>query len=120
MKTRTINGHDVEESVLAIREAMAYVREERKPYFLEARVSRLYGHSSATGGNFITDELDPVALFEKQLQDGGLLNAKKIGELREKYTAEFLEMAKKVKEEPMPDPATIYDFTYCGQKGRYW
>ena len=23
-------------------------------------------------------------------------------------------------EEPMPDPATIYDHIYCGQKGRYW
>ena len=41
-------------------------------------------------------------------------------EIREQYTEQMLEMSKKVKEEPAPDPSTIYDFTYSGQKGRYW
>jgi hypothetical protein len=29
-------------------------------------------------------------------------------------------MALKVKQEPMPDPSTIYDFTYWQQKGKYF
>jgi 2-oxoisovalerate dehydrogenase E1 component alpha subunit len=120
MKTRTINGNDVEESTIALREAIAYIRTERKPFLLEARVSRLYGHSSATGANFIGNEEDPLVTFESQLESAGLLTRKEMEALREKYNAEMLEMAKQVVEEPMPDASTIYDYTYCGQKGRYW
>src|SRR5262249_986514 len=113
MKTRTINGNNVEESFAAIKEAMAYVRKERKPFLLEARVSGLYGHSSATGANFIGNEEDPIVTFEAQLEAAGILTRKQMDELREKYNNEMLEMAKQVVEEPMPDPSTIYDYTYC-------
>ena len=115
-----INGNDVEESYLGIREAMEYVRKERRPYILEAKVSRLYGHSSATGANFVTDEEDPLVVFEGKLESGGLISRKEMNEKREAYTAEMLSLSKKVLEEPMPDPSTIYDFTYAGQKGKYW
>ncbi len=33
---------------------------------------------------------------------------------------ELRTMADKVKTEPQPDPASIYDFTYAEQKGKYW
>jgi 2-oxoisovalerate dehydrogenase E1 component alpha subunit len=120
MKTRVINGNDVEESYFAIQEAMEYIRTERKPYLLEARVSRLYGHSSASGANFVGSEADPIERFEEQLESQGVLTKKAMTEIREKYTAEFLEIAKRVKEEAMPDPSTIYDNTYWKQKGKYW
>ncbi len=120
MKTRTIDGTDVEESYSAVKEAMDYIRTERKPYFLEVRVSRLYGHSSASGANFVDKEADPLALFEKKLVDQNVMSRKDMDQLREKYNQEFLAMAKKVKNEPMPDPSTIYDYTYYDQKGKYW
>lgn len=120
IQSAVINGNDPEESYFAIQEAMKYIRKNRKPYFIESRVSRLYGHSSASGANFVTQEVDCLAEFEKKIEEAGLLTRKKMDEMRERYTAEMLEMAKKVKEEPMPDPATIYDHIYYGQKGRYW
>lgn len=120
IKNRVINGNDPEESFLALQEAMNYVRKERKPFLLEARVSRLYGHSSATGANYVKDELDCVVEFEKRLEKGGILTRKEMDAIREKYTAEMLAMAQQVKEEPMPDPSTIYDHTYFGQKGKYF
>lgn len=120
MKTRTINGNDVEESWFAIKEAMDYIRTERKPYLLESRVSRLYGHSSATGCNFVTDEEDCLVTFESQLESAGLMTRKEMDELRERYNQEFLQLSIQVKNEPMPDPASIYDYVYAGQKGRYW
>lgn len=120
IKTATINGLDVEESWFTLQQAMDYVRKERKPFLLEANVSRLYGHSSATGANLITSEEDPIATFEGKLEKAGILTRKEMDDLREKYNAEFLEMSKRVKDEPMPDPSTIYDHTYAGQKGRYW
>jgi 2-oxoisovalerate dehydrogenase E1 component alpha subunit len=120
MKTMHINGNDVEEAWLGIKEAMDYIRAERKPVLLEARVSRLYGHSSATGCNFVTNEEDCIASFESKLEAGGILTRKEMDQLREKYTQEMLEISQQVKQEPQPDPQSIYDHVYCGQKGRYW
>lgn len=120
IKARTINGNDVEESWLAIQEAMDYIRKERKPYFIEAMVSRLYGHSSASGANWIEGEVDPLAEFEKKLESAGVLTRKKMDEIRERYNQQMLEMHQQVRQEPMPDPSTIYDHTYVGQKGRYF
>ncbi|MCM0606861.1 MAG: thiamine pyrophosphate-dependent dehydrogenase E1 component subunit alpha [Xanthomonadaceae bacterium] len=120
IEAKVINGNDVEESWFAIKEAMEYVRTERKPYFIESRVSRLYGHSSASGANFQPNEVDPVVIFEQKLEAAGVLSRKEMDELREKKAADLLEMQKQVREEPMPDPSTIYDYTYFGQKGKYW
>ncbi len=120
MKTMLIDGNDAEESWLAIDEAMKYIRKERKPVLLECRVSRLYGHSSATGCNLVTEEEDCLVRFEKKLEAGGLLTRKKMDELRERLNQQMLELSQKVKQEPMPDASSIYDFTYKDQKGRYW
>lgn len=120
IKTRVINGLDVEESFFAIQDAMSYIRTERKPFLMEAKVTRMYGHSSATGANLIAGEEDPVATFEAQLAAAGIVSPREANEIRERYNAEMLDMAKKVKDEPMPDGSTIYDYTYFGQKGRYW
>ncbi|MCM2322712.1 MAG: thiamine pyrophosphate-dependent dehydrogenase E1 component subunit alpha [Oligoflexia bacterium] len=120
MRTATINGNDVEESWFALEEAMRYVRRERKPFLLEARVSRLYGHSSASGANFTPNEQDPIVEFEKKLETAGILTRERMDQLRETYNQEMLELSRKVKEEPLPSPSTIYDHIYQGQKGRYW
>ena len=120
IKTRVINGNDVEESWFALQEAMEYVRKERKPYLLEARVSRLYGHSSASGANFVPGEEDPLVTFEAKLEKAGILSRAKMDEIRANHTQEMLDIAKKVKEEAMPDGSTIYDHVYKGQKGKYF
>ncbi len=120
IKNRVINGNDPEEAYLAIQEAMAYIRKERKPFLLEARVSRLYGHSSATGANLVKGEDDSLTLFENKLEKSGVLSRKEMDALREKYTEEMLQLSLQVKQEPMPDPSTIYDNTFKGQKGRYF
>ncbi len=120
IKTMIVNGNDVEESWFALKEAMEYIRKERKPVLIESFVSRLYGHSSATGCNFVKEEVDSLAEFEKKLEAGGILTRKQMDELRERYTQEMLEMSQRVKQEPMPDPSSIYDYVYAGQKGRYW
>lgn len=120
IKTMLINGNDVEESYLAIQEAMNYIRKERKPVLMEAKVSRLYGHSSATGCNFVTSETDCLATFEKRLEDGKILTRKQMDKIREDYNQQMLEIAQQVKQEPLPDGSTIYDHVYFEQKGKYW
>ncbi|MBI2712015.1 MAG: thiamine pyrophosphate-dependent dehydrogenase E1 component subunit alpha [Bdellovibrio sp.] len=120
MKTLTINGNDVEESYTHLKECIDYIRKERKPVLIEAKVSRLYGHSSATGCNFAADEEDCLAVFEKRLEKAGVLSRAKMDQIRENYVKTMLEVSQQVKQEPMPDPSTIYDHVYANQKGRYW
>jgi 2-oxoisovalerate dehydrogenase E1 component alpha subunit len=120
MKTMSINGNDVDDAWAGLDEAISYIRKERKPVLLEARVSRLYGHSSATGCNYVSSEDDCLTIFEGQLEANGILTRKKMDDLRAAYTQEMLEIAQKVKTEAMPDGSTIYDHIYEGQMGRYW
>ncbi|HTL13149.1 MAG TPA: thiamine pyrophosphate-dependent dehydrogenase E1 component subunit alpha [Bdellovibrionota bacterium] len=120
IKTAVVNGNDVEEAWEAIRQAMEYVRTERKPFLMEARVSRLYGHSSASGANRVEGEADCLALFETKLEKAGVLSRKEMDSIHDKYEVEMREKAAQAKTEPMPDPGSIYDFTYYKQRGKYF
>jgi 2-oxoisovalerate dehydrogenase E1 component alpha subunit len=115
METKTINGNDPEISYREIKKAMDYVRSERKPFLLEVMVSRLYGHSSSSGANFITDEADPLAELEKTLEQRGILTRAQMDQLREKHTQSLLEASKRVRGEPQPEGSTIYDHVFAPQ-----
>ncbi len=117
IRSRVINGNDAVESYTAVKEAMEYVRKERKPFLLEAKVSRLYGHSSASGAMLQTHEEDSLTLLEQKLIAANQLSKEKIQAMRGRYEEDFRLMAEQVKTEPQPDPASIYDFTYWQQKG---
>lgn len=120
IKTEVVNGNDVMASYEAIYKAMEYVRKERKPFLLEAKVSRLYGHSSASGAMFNPKEEDPLTLFQNKLLTEKLLTQEQVEKMRKQYEEELRALADKVKTEPQPDPSSIYDFTYAQQKGKYW
>jgi 2-oxoisovalerate dehydrogenase E1 component subunit alpha len=113
MPTATVDGNDPEASWAALKKAMDYVRTERKPYLLEAMVSRLYGHSSASGANFVKDEADCLFRFEKKLEERKLLSRKQMDEMRARFTQELLEAGKRVREEPQPKPETIWDHIFA-------
>jgi 2-oxoisovalerate dehydrogenase E1 component alpha subunit len=112
IESKTIDGNDPEVSYREIAAAMEYVRKERKPFLLEAMLSRLYGHSSASGANLVNDEADCLTGFERRLEERGLLSRQQMDELRARYTAELLAAHKQVKEEPQPDPGTIHDHVF--------
>ncbi|MBN19976.1 MAG: 3-methyl-2-oxobutanoate dehydrogenase [Bdellovibrionaceae bacterium] len=120
IQSKVVNGNDVEESYFAIKEAMDYIRKERKPYFIESQVSRLFGHSSASGANFVSGEVDCLNEFEKRLVAQKVMTESQMKKIKADYEKEFLALAQQVKTEPMPDPSTIYDYTYWNQKGKYW
>jgi len=120
IKTAVVNGNDVEEAWEGIHQAMEYVRTERKPFLMEARVSRLYGHSSASGANRVEGEVDCLTSFETKLEKAGVLSRKEMDAIHGKYEVEMREKAAQAKTEPMPDPNSIYDFTYYKQRGKYF
>lgn len=119
IKNAVVDGNDPVASYNLLQQAMAYVRQERKPFLLEAKVSRLYGHSSASGAVF-QDEPDPVTMFEQTLLANKHITEDKIKALKQQYSEEFRRLAEQVAGEPQPTADSIYDFTYYQQQGRYW
>ena len=118
IKTKTIDGNDPISSYLELKEAFEYVRTERKPYLVEARVSRLYGHSSASGSNYASNELDCIPQFEAKLEAAGMLSKAEAKAVRDRYTEQLADLARAVKEEPFPDGSTIWDHVFHGEPGR--
>lgn len=113
MQTATIDGNDVESAYAGLKKAMDYVRTERKPYLLEAMVSRLNGHSSASGANFVTSETDCLALWEKKMEERKLRSRAEMDDMRAKFTQELLEAAKRVREEPQPTGESIWEHVFA-------
>jgi 2-oxoisovalerate dehydrogenase E1 component alpha subunit len=109
IESKTIDGNDPEVSYREIAAAMEYIRTERKPFLLEAMVSRLYGHSSASGANVVPDEADCLKGFEKKLEDRKVLTRQQMEELRHKYATELQEAHRKVRQEPQPKGDSIYE-----------
>jgi 2-oxoisovalerate dehydrogenase E1 component alpha subunit len=112
IEAKTIDGNDPEIAYRELAAAMDYVRSTRKPFLLEAMVSRLYGHSSASGANPVLDEPDCVKAFEAKLEKRGYLTRAQMDELRAQLAAELQEAHKKVRKEPLPDGRTIYDHVF--------
>jgi 2-oxoisovalerate dehydrogenase E1 component alpha subunit len=113
MEAMTIDGNDPVNAYREIKRAMDYVRQERKPFLLEAMVSRLYGHSSSSGGNFVTEEIDCLARFEVTLAERGVLTRARMDALRARYTQELLDAVEKVRKEPAPDPRSVGDHVFA-------
>src|SRR5215471_18189808 len=113
MRVKTINGNDPVTSYLELKEAIGYVRKERKPFLLEAMVSRLYGHSSASGANFVTAEQDSIVEFEKKLEAHGVLTRAEMDQVRTRWTDEITAKARQVRDEPLPEPSTIWKHIYA-------
>jgi 2-oxoisovalerate dehydrogenase E1 component alpha subunit len=109
IESKTIDGNDPEVAYRELAAAMEYVRSERKPFLLEALVSRLFGHSSASGANAVVDEADCLKGFEKKLEERKLLTRQQIEALRQKYAQELQEAHRKVRQEPQPKGDTIYE-----------
>jgi 2-oxoisovalerate dehydrogenase E1 component alpha subunit len=117
IKSKTIDGNDPISAYLELKEAFEYVRTERKPYLVEANVSRLYGHSSASGANYVTAENDCLTRFEERLAEHGVLSRAEAQQKRERYTEQMADLARQAKEEPMPDGQSIWQHVFHGEAG---
>ncbi|MDP9036020.1 MAG: thiamine pyrophosphate-dependent dehydrogenase E1 component subunit alpha [Myxococcota bacterium] len=115
IKSAVIDGNDAEVAYLELMKAMEYVRNERKPFLLEATVSRLYGHSSASGTNLVTDEPDCLTLFEAKLEQQRILTRAAMDDLRARCTQELLDATKIVREELPPTADAIWDHVFAAR-----
>ncbi len=120
IKSRVINGNDPIESYLTLKEDMEYIRKTGKPAFIEAHVSRLYGHSSASGANPVQGEVDPVMEFQKRLLKANLLTANDAKSLWENFEAEGVRATELSRSEGVPSADSVWDHTYADNENADW
>lgn len=119
MRTEVINGNDPIECYRKLEEIMAYIRKTRKPVLLEAMVSRLYGHSSASGANPVP-EVDCLKQFEAKLLREGILKEAEVKALWEQLDAEARAAQELVRQEPEPSAESIWDYVYFNGENADW
>lgn len=115
IRSRVINGNDPVETYVTLKEDMEYIRKTGKPAFVEAHVSRLYGHSSASGANPVQGEVDPVKEFEKRLLKADVLTANDAAKVWEDFEAEGVRATETARREPVPLPESVWDHTYVNE-----
>lgn len=111
MRTAMIDGNDVVASWETLKTAIDYVRTTRKPFLLEAKVSRLHGHSSASGANRTEDE-DPITRFELRLRGRGMIKPEQIADVWNRCTEKANEAVLLARQEPNPSPGSIFDHVW--------
>ncbi len=119
MRTRVIDGNDPIETYLALGSEMAYIRKTGKPVLLEANVSRLYGHSSATGANLIPDR-DCVLAFEKLLLENDVLRPAEAKKIWTDYTEEARQAQETARLDAVPQADSVWDNVYAGSENADW
>jgi 2-oxoisovalerate dehydrogenase E1 component alpha subunit len=107
-----VDGNDVVASWHAVRRALAQCRTQRRPYMLEARVSRLHGHSSSSGAGRVEGEKDCLTILERRLLAAGVERH----ELDQVYADAKVEVEAAVQQavkEPKPTVADVLKHTYA-------
>ncbi len=112
IKGEVVDGNDPVASWHCIRRAMDYCRTQRSPFMIEAKVSRLYGHSSSSGAPHSSDS-DCIELFENKLVARGILDRDTIEQVQAEAKAEADAAADQVVNEPRPEPNDVQKFTYA-------
>lgn len=120
IRSRVINANDPVETYLALQEEMEYIRRTGKPSFVEAKLSRLYGHSSASGANFVTTEVDCLKEFENKLFAAGFINKAEAKNIWEKYEKEGFDAQQQVRSEPVPTAESIWDNVFANNENADW
>jgi len=120
MHAELVNGMDV----LAVRDAIMRAaegcRKGQGPYLIELNTYRYYGHSLTDPRNEYRtkDEesawknVDPIALYVRQLKDCGLLDDSSFAELQKKVTERNARAAKQAAASPDPAAADVIKYMY--------
>jgi 2-oxoisovalerate dehydrogenase E1 component alpha subunit len=107
------DGNDPIATWHAVRRGLAWCRRERRPYMLEARVSRLHGHSSSSGAARNKVEPDCIELFEQKLLDAGVYEPHEIAQIYQEEKAEVEAAVQQAVKEPKPTIADVMKHTYA-------
>jgi 2-oxoisovalerate dehydrogenase E1 component alpha subunit len=113
IRHETIDGNDPVTMWAGLDRAMRYCRRERKPYLLEASVSRLHGHSSSSGAQRNWNETDVLATFEQKLIDAGAIDVAAVRALKDEVKKEADDAVVQTMKEAEPTREDVYLDTYA-------
>ena len=119
IESYVIDGNDPLESWNILEKSIQSIRNKRQPVFIEASVSRLYGHSSASGANPV-DEKCCIKNFEVWLKKEGLLNENQIREIWKSYQDSAKKAQQEVMKERDPQPEDIWNHIYSKGESANW
>ena len=119
IRTNVVNGNDPIESYFQIQNDLDYIKKNTRPVLTEFQVSRLYGHSSASGANRESGD-DPIELFEKRLVDSKYIAPGFVKEVWAQYELESRQVADIVRAEAGPAKSTIWDHVYANGENADW
>jgi pyruvate dehydrogenase E1 component alpha subunit len=122
------DGMDVLDTYSVLTEAVARVREERRPLLVEAVTYRFRGHSMADPEQYRTKEevarwreRDPIPAFAAKLIDAGVIDASTPGQMDAEAIAAVDDAVAFADASPFPSPESLYDDVYVLDQGvRGW
>jgi 2-oxoisovalerate dehydrogenase E1 component alpha subunit len=107
-----VDGNDPIATWHALDRAFDYCRHSRRPYLLEAMVSRLHGHSSSSGAARV-NEPDAVRQFERKLIQDGVIHQELVEMVWHEAHEEAATAVAQAMAEPKPVPADVERHTYA-------
>lgn len=117
LETRTIDGTDFERSYNTVKEVIALIRKERRPFLIHAKVPLLNHHTSGVRKEWYRDDLedaqkrDPFPKFRNQLIVAGFLTSELNEiELQAKEKVERDYQKALLAEDPRPEDLFDHDF----------
>ena len=120
MPAVTVDGNDVEGVNAAAKKAVAYVRKNRKPYFLETYTYRLRGHLEPDDQAYVNkDELaswkkkDPIAALEARLLEREELTILELEEMKARVQQTIEAAAAFAEASPYPSFAEMTTDVYA-------
>ncbi len=122
------DGMDVPDTYAVLCEAVARVREERRPLLVEAVTYRFRGHSMADPEQYRSKEevahwreRDPIPAFGQRLVREGVIDEQELARIDEQAVARVDAAVEFAEASPFPAPETLYDDVYVlGDAPRGW
>lgn len=120
LKRMRLDGSDFVESYKGIDEAISYVRNNRKPILVHAKVPLLGHHTSGVRKEWYRTEEDllkhtkndPQPKLRKLLKEIGI-EKKELEEIEKDAAFKVEQQFKQAVESPDPDPSTVEDFIFA-------
>jgi pyruvate dehydrogenase E1 component alpha subunit len=123
------DGMDIVETHAVLADAVAKVREARRPLLVEAVTYRFRGHSMADPEQYrskeevaLWRERDPIVTFGARLVDEGVLDGEELQAIDADAIARVDAAVEFAEASPFPEPESLYDDVYVldGEvRGRY-
>ena len=120
VRSRTVDGNDVEAVHEATSEAIDRARKGGGPTLIEAKTMRMLGHAIHDGAEYVPKELleewaarDPIARFEARLLARRVIDRAYLEEEAERCKAIVSDAVRFAESSDWPDPATVNSGVYA-------